>query len=310
MPFEHTSINLQDLMRVLCVADHGSINRAAQHLHVAQPALTRTVRAVEDSLGVQVFKRGARGVTLTADGETLIAYARGISAQTKALIKDMELRKQGRLRNMTIGIVPIHSADLLSRALVRVRKSLPSHAIAIEVGSLPELLPELEAGSVDFIFGPLPDGPVRKGLAVEVLYHEELCIVCGRSSALYRRRVISPGDLAEAQWIIGPEGSPSRERMHQLCQSIGIPTPEIAIEVDAVPLRRALAIHSGLTTVFQRSVIHAALQAKDLRALPLKWPQNSNPIGLTRLDTGRPGEPAAVFAREVRAVFGTAGLRG
>ena len=97
--------------------------------------------------------------------------------------------------------------------------------------------------------------------------------------------------------------------MNQFCRSIGISMPEIAMEVEVVPLRRALAIHSPLLTVFQRSVIHSALHSKDLRALPLQWPQNNHPIGLIRVDTGSPGEPFTVFASAVRAVFGAAGLR-
>lgn len=184
MPDQHMSVNLQDLMRVLAVAEHGSINRAAQSLHVAQPALTRTVRAVEDGLGVQIFRRGPKGVSLTADGEALIAYARGISAQSEALVRDMGMRKLGRLRDVVIGIVPMHSADLLARALVRAQALLPNRGLLLDVGELSDLLPKLESGKIDFIFGPLPDGAVKKGLAEEVIYNEELCVVCGRSQPL------------------------------------------------------------------------------------------------------------------------------
>ena len=309
MPGSHTSINLQDLMRVLLVSELGSINKAAQSLHVAQPALTRTVRAVEQGLGVQIFQRGAKGVTLTPEGETLITHARNIRAQSEALRNDIALQRQGRQRDLTIGLVPMHPVQLLAKAMLSLQALLPYRRICMDVGDVPELLPRLESGKIDFIFGPVPEGAVRPGLAEEILYHEELCIVCGRASPLYGKRKISNADLSRAHWIIGAIGSPSRERMNEFCRALGIRMPEIAIEGDVVPARRALVIHSQLLSLFQRSVVLSELRSRDLYALPLEWPQDNHPIGLIRLNAGPPDEAITCFAREVRHVFGAAGLR-
>lgn len=74
-------MNIQQLRYVITITESGSLNRAAERLYVSQPALTKAVKELEGELGIQIFHRSGRGVSLTADGTEFIAYARGICQQ-------------------------------------------------------------------------------------------------------------------------------------------------------------------------------------------------------------------------------------
>lgn len=74
-------MNLQQLRYIIKITECGSFNRASELLYVSQPALTKAVRELETEMGIQIFHRGAHGVSLTADGTEFIAYARGVCLQ-------------------------------------------------------------------------------------------------------------------------------------------------------------------------------------------------------------------------------------
>jgi len=81
-------VSLLQLESFVVIAETGHVGRAAQRLHVSQPPLTRRLRALEDELGVALFARTPRGMTLRPEGERLLAHARDILARVDAARRD------------------------------------------------------------------------------------------------------------------------------------------------------------------------------------------------------------------------------
>ena len=77
----HTNISLQQLRYIIEVAECGSINAASQQLYVSQPTLSATIKDTEQELGISIFNRTNRGITLTNEGTEFIGYARQILEQ-------------------------------------------------------------------------------------------------------------------------------------------------------------------------------------------------------------------------------------
>ena len=90
-------MNILHLKYVVCIAENGSINKAAEELHVAQPNLSRVVREMENELGIQFFRRSSRGMMLTPDGELFVSQAHKILEQVdeiESLYKEKRTAKQ------------------------------------------------------------------------------------------------------------------------------------------------------------------------------------------------------------------------
>jgi len=98
-------MELHHLKAFVGVAEHGSITHAAAALHSSQPALSAQVKALEDELGVALFRRNARGMTLTSEGQSLLVKARQTLSQAAGLLREAQAlsgRTSGRLR---IGVI-------------------------------------------------------------------------------------------------------------------------------------------------------------------------------------------------------------
>lgn len=91
-------MNILHMKYVVSIADHGSINQAAEELHVAQPNLSRVVREMEADLGIQFFRRSSKGMTLTPDGEAFVGQARKILEQVDEMESLYKEKKSGKQR--------------------------------------------------------------------------------------------------------------------------------------------------------------------------------------------------------------------
>ena len=98
LPVPGGKMNILHLKYVVSIAEHGSINQAAEELHVAQPNLSRVVRELETELGLQFFLRSSKGMMLTPDGELFVQQARKILEQVDEMESLYKERKPGKQR--------------------------------------------------------------------------------------------------------------------------------------------------------------------------------------------------------------------
>jgi DNA-binding transcriptional LysR family regulator len=163
-------MELRHLRYVVAVADAGSFSRAATQLHVAQPALSRQVRALERELGERLFERTRAGVTVTAAGAALIGHARqllALAAATPDVLADCARHRE----LVSVGLPPGIRGDWLLDVTRQLRTAVPRCAVRyLEAGSA-EQLRLLARGSLDVaIVHQVPaDGHVSRLLSREPL---------------------------------------------------------------------------------------------------------------------------------------------
>ena len=90
-------MTLQQLKYAITIADSGSMNEAAKRLFISQPSLSGTIRELEDELGLDIFLRSNRGITITPEGEEFLGYARQVCEQY-SLLEDKYVGKQSKKR--------------------------------------------------------------------------------------------------------------------------------------------------------------------------------------------------------------------
>jgi DNA-binding transcriptional LysR family regulator len=126
-------MDLRQLRYFAAVAEHGSISVAAQAVHIAQPALTRQVQALEDDLGARLFERTTRGVKLTDAGNQLLVDAHKLLDDAAAAKLRAQRASRGEIGHLSLGLPVLQSlSPLISGVLKRYRKEVPSLTITLQ----------------------------------------------------------------------------------------------------------------------------------------------------------------------------------
>ena len=114
-------MDLKQLRALLAIAETGSVTRAAEMLHIVQPAVSRQLRLLEEEMGTTLFDRGQRGMELTAAGEMLVVHAGRVLSELDMAKAEIVPDPGAVIGSVTIGFLP-STADLLAAPLVRQLK--------------------------------------------------------------------------------------------------------------------------------------------------------------------------------------------
>jgi DNA-binding transcriptional LysR family regulator len=209
-----------DLRFFEAVARLGVMTRAAEELHTVQSNVTARVRALERSLGAQLFERHSAGVTLTDAGNRLLPYARRVSR----LLKDAQqaARDDGTPRGpLTIGSLETTAAVRLAPMLASYARACPQVDLSIRPGTTCELVAAVKEGSINgaFVCGPVLD----PGLEQRPMFCEELAVFASGGTASLER-LISAGEIRIAVLRVGCS---YRQRLEVLLARRGVPTPRV-----------------------------------------------------------------------------------
>ncbi len=196
-------MDLVQLKRFLVAAEAGTLRQAALRLHLSQPALTQSIKALEHSLGEAVFVRGTRGVVLTPFGEALRPRARLILNERARIGHDLERLRTGQPSTITIGVGPYFTRHLLPLAMSRTLEKIPDLQIQLIEGHTMDLVKQIQDGSLDFAFcvhNPLIAADAA--LRFEETYTEIYAVMARAGHPLFRRRRATERDLAACSWIV------------------------------------------------------------------------------------------------------------
>ncbi|MFD7454564.1 LysR substrate-binding domain-containing protein [Kitasatospora sp. NPDC059827] len=239
---------LRQLEYLVTVVDTGSFTRAAEQLHVTQPALSHQVRALEGALGGPLLERLPRAVRLTPTGRAVLPHARAALAEAERL--QAVARRTSGLEEGELEVAAVYSISLgiLPPVLRAWHRRHPGVRIRLREYSHAERLQEaMAAGRADLAIGPVPDGwegPIRE------LGVEEFTVVLASDDPLAARptRSIALGELADRAWVhYGPDNGLA-DLLDQACARAGF-HPRAAVRAEqtsAAPLLAAAGLGPAL----------------------------------------------------------------
>ncbi len=140
------------LRTFVAVAREGSITRASERLALSQPAVSAHIKAIEDTLGLALFERTARGMTLTSDGERLLSKAEQALSAHRELLEEAKRIKGHLTGKLRLGTASNPSAEVLGRLLTELAERCPEVDVAVQHGTSQEILNGLRSGSLDVGF--------------------------------------------------------------------------------------------------------------------------------------------------------------
>jgi DNA-binding transcriptional LysR family regulator len=222
---------LRHLAYFVAVAQKLNFSRAAEALHVAQPAISQQIRALEDELGVQLFDRMGKRISLTRAGEVLLPQAYQILAAVERAAN--EVRELGQLvrGSASLGAPPTVSTHLLPARLTQFKKLYPGLEVSLREAGTESLLGLIEAGQLDLAIVATDQLPP----AIEMLplREEQYVLAVGLLHPLSRQRSARLADLAGEPFILFPVGYKLREVTLTACRRAGF-EPKVALDGGAM----------------------------------------------------------------------------
>jgi LysR family transcriptional regulator of abg operon len=246
-------MKLNALRDFLAVAERGSLRAAARQLGVAQASITRSLQELEKELGITLFERRARGVSLSAAGEVFLRRARAVRSElqrAKDELDQLQGATHGELR-VCLSTVP-HMA-MLPTALGAFRQRYPDVKLDVLDSLLPRVEQELKDGTIDCYIGPVHEG-IEPELEVEKLFDNARVIMARKGHPLAGAKSLA--ELVDAEWATASVTHLPVEELGPIFERHNLPAPHLVVQAQ-----------SALTYLF--TVAYSDL----LIMLPIQWAQ-------------------------------------
>ena len=118
-------MKLSHLRNILAVAEHGSLRAASRHLDITQPAITRSIREIERDLGASLFERHAKGVRLTALGNSFVRRAYAVQAELRRAREEIDQLKGDAIGEVSVAVSTASGMSMMPSAVAAFRKRYP-----------------------------------------------------------------------------------------------------------------------------------------------------------------------------------------
>jgi DNA-binding transcriptional LysR family regulator len=297
---------LKHLRQLTEVADKGSIRAAAESLAITQPALSRSIRGIENELGLKLVDRGPRGAELTPAGNRLLSYARIIDANLASAENELRgLRdRSSRTEQIAFGMSWLTEQLIAARLIARVLHERPGIRLSTVVGDYESLAPRLASGRLEFFIGPPPIGGPGPGIVTQPLTAFPAGVVVRAAHPLALQDEVSVEDLVAAQWILPVAGTIPRITYDNSFLRRGVAPPDPLFEVQPLsPVIRQLLRESDLVTILPLVVIEDDLAAGAFKLLPFD-DEIAFSIHLTQRQVRYPSAARDYVIDEIKELFG------
>jgi DNA-binding transcriptional LysR family regulator len=275
-------MELRHLNHFLAVLESGSLGRAAKTLGISEPALSKSIRRLEELLQVRLLDRGPRGMTPTVFGESLAVHARLVQSEIgRALDVLGELKGTGR-GVVRIGARPSFGAIILPQAIARLGAEHPGVRVHVREGKPDNLIREVMYGDLDFAVVTIAEAALDESLVQEPLTDSPVAVVARRDHPLQARSPVPLAALRDYPWVTTPRPHSARQKLEQLVAEHDLGPIEIAAESDSVLFLMAYLRASDALSFFPRALAEAAGADSGLRALTVEGMEWRRQLGIVR----------------------------
>lgn len=298
--FLKARLKTRQLLLLIALDDYRNIHRAADELHMTQPAASKQIKDLEEMLDVKLFERLPRGMEPTIYGETMIRHARMALTSLALAHDDIVTLKAGLSGQVEVGVIMTPAMALLPRAIARVKEEAPLLRIGVQLDTSNVLLDKLQHGTLDFMIGRIFDTIDTSGLVYEELTEEPACAVVRPGHPLLERQGLTLEDIAPLPWIVPPHGSILRYRFDMMFRRAGLTPPANVVDTTAMLVITALLQQTESLHVMPLEVAqyHASLNV--MRILPIELPCKMDAFGIIRRQDHLLAPGADLLLRAVR----------
>ncbi len=272
-------LKLGELRVFVAVLEHRSFRKAAAALHLTQPAVTKAIASLEETLGFRLFDRIANGVELTVHGAAFAPRAAAVFDELRRAAQELTLIEKGASGTLRVGIVPMPAIPFLPVALGRLADANPGVLATVIEARESELLDRLRKRDVEvaILRMALVDPP--EDLRVERLFDERLCVVASREHPLAGRASLDWAELLRQRWVMPPADCYFFEHVQRTF---------------------GLVLHAGLLSFGMRSQASFAPGKEFLVRLNVDLPVDGTQVAAVLLRSHEPSPLARMLIAQIR----------
>ena len=293
-------IKFRHLQTFIEVARQKSVGRAADVLAVTQPAVTRTIRELEDYLGVDLFEKEGRGIRITRFGEVFLRHAGESIAAVRRGVDSIAEARNSSGPPLRIGALPTASVTFLPDAVAEFIKSGTGSLVTIVTGENRWLLDALRLGDLDLVVGRLAAPERMTGLFFEPLYSEEVGFAVRSGHPLLSRRNFSLSELANYTVLLPTQGSVIRPFVDRLLLTNGIAELTDIIETVSDSFGRAYLERRDAIWIISRAVVQSDVQAGRMALLDIDTSETRGAVGFTTRADAVPNLSLSIMITTIR----------
>jgi DNA-binding transcriptional LysR family regulator len=258
---------LKQLRHFVSVVDEGSITRASRMQHITQPALTRSIRNIEERVGGPLLIRNSRAVVPTEAGLALYQYAQMIIRQSELAMQDVAAISRGEKGQVHIGVASLFAPSLIRHLIPDLSGRFPGLHIRITEGFFEDLVSSMTRGDIDLMISNFPPRLVPGNATRKALFTVLTEFVVGADHPFARREHISATEMREADWAIVKQPH-IVSFLEEFFASASLPPLSVAVETSSLATLKDLVMTGRFVAMLPRLWIEGEIASGQIAVIP------------------------------------------
>ena len=286
----------------LAAARMGNLTEAAASLEISQPALSKSIKSLEKTLGVRLLERGRFGVSVTPFGQALMQHGQVIEAEMRNALGEIQAMRGAQRGHVLMGCGPTEATRLLPLALQALAQKNPDIQVTVLYGLNEALMPWVKQGEVDFALSSVPARASDTDLTHEALLTETATVVARAGHPLTQHKVVSPAMIIQYPWVLPRQRELERLAFDDYFVSQGLEPPAAQVETTSTVLMKSMVMQSDALTFIPTELIYWEVRAGQLQPLQATGNQWARQVGITRRRKGSMSPASQLLLAAVKSV--------
>src|SRR5262249_44164138 len=294
-------LKLHELEVLLAVAQAGSMAKAASQLALSEPAVSRSISDMENTLGVSLFDRSSKGVEPTPYGRALIKRGVAVFDELRQGIREIEFIKDPTTGEVRIGATStIAEVGIVAAVIARMSQKYPRVSFHVVEATPERLFNELRERNLDLIILLTFDPVASNDIVSEMLYEDRMVVAAATNNPWTRRSRVELVDLVNENWTLPEPGHPVTSIVAKAFRAIGCEAPRVIAPAAPGRIRDTLLATGRFLTVAQESALHFGATLPPLKGLPLELSMARGTTNIMTLKKRAQSPAVQLFIEHIR----------
>jgi DNA-binding transcriptional LysR family regulator len=273
-------MEIQQLRHLIAAVHWGNLVRAAEECNISQSGLSRSIKSLEDRLGVQLLNRMAKGVEPTIYGRVFVRRAHLIVNEVGRSVGEIRALSAAETGEVTFGITQNYGKYFIPDLLSGLYASNPGMRVTVVTGGFRDLVEMLAVGSIEFGFGLLGSVGAESDIYVEPLREHYSRVIARRAHPLaLRNQEVTPEELSQAHWAL-LSGEFFQKNFSDYFTGQGLKSPVQVLRTDSIDLIYKSLFGADVLSVLPPDLVGEELEKGILTILNCDAPAEQTHAGL------------------------------